>query len=216
MSQSFPLPTENELRANYRRNYSILPKVTYTRFYEVHNSLDEFQSEVSAIHLVLDTTAQEVTFDGMKTVKIPSASCLTYEIMLGISMLKKKLLYSVDLLSDKTFVGTMRQYNWMFHDVYIHNPDYEYLTQTSFATMCKAPKFKKFNPRFKAQSTDVQKEFKERLEVYTDCIGYGVGFTLCIATCMIGIPLFVFSTLALACDSSITGLRYLALKRREN
>ncbi len=215
MSQSFPFPTEEELRANYRRGYSILPKESYVRFYEVHNSLEKFQSENPVIHLVLDTNLKEVIFDGMKTVKFPSSAHLTYEVMLGVSTLGKNLLYSVNLLSDQTFVQIMRQYNWMFHDVYIHNPDLLNLNQTGFKKMCKAPKFKRFDPRFKARSTDVQKEFKERMEVYIAGIGYGAGFTLCIVTCMIGVPLLVFSTLALACDSSITGIRYLTLKRRE-
>ena len=215
MSQTFPLPTEDELRAHYRKNYSILPKTPYTRFYEIHNSLAEFQSEISVIRLVLDANLKEVTFDGKQTVKFPSAIHLTYEIMLGISRLGKELLYSIDLLSDKTFVRVMRQYNWMFHDVYIHNPDLLNLNQTGFKEMCKAPKFKKFDTRFKADSTDVWKEFKERLQFYSDGISYGLGFTMCIVTCVIGIPLVIFGTLALACDSSITGLRYLTLKQCE-
>lgn len=220
------IPTEEELHAEYRE---LRMKTIWGCCRELHPDIWTFTGtsdrdiynggqKVETVILKLDVFLDEVHFDGDRVVSVPSISDLHDGLFAAMAKIALNLVFSIDLLRDDNFVKIMFENKSRFARIYVWHSDEHKEMDIKNLGVSRLQKTKRwrFNPKYKATSADIKREFKQRLdEAYSAIFGWGIGLLLCIVTCPVGALMICGGLILLPIDTIVTGINYKIVKCRE-
>jgi hypothetical protein len=239
-----PRPDEIEMKREFRENTIINMSICYRNACEVNfatvegeiqngegnkvlNNVSKWHKKASCVYLEENSSAppNEVHYLEIKKnrkgiVYVNNLSDITDNMFKSISKVGNVLIIPYTYLQDQKFHQRLSFACWIyFIRTYIVVPKNTPNKQlrSIYSKLCK----NKYNPKpqfdVRPTSDDIKREFKIRKKyIHDEILGGSLACIGCIVTVAFGIAGLVLGGLVLGVDAGISGIRYAALKSKEN